>query len=171
MGVGDSHSDAFIAEVVHDSPNILWLKTLESVYDESAFAFDHTFWVPAISNNIAVVSQRSRTKITYVAINISSSSNQSIFWEHQCDTPSFYQSGSREDYTAAIDGYIVFITCMDGVWSFDLRTGYFVRLYRCTGCSGQPIITRDTVIVNSQNGVKLFERNTTALLLKLGSSG
>eukprot|EP01084_Bolivina_argentea_P115095 204755_1 len=46
-----------------------------------------------------------------------------------------------------------------------------ITYYSCTDCIGQPIVTNDTLIVNSNSGVKIFVKETGKLIYTLDSYG
>ena len=49
--------------------------------------------------------------------------------------------------------------------------GDLVRTYTCFNCGGQPIITNDAVIINSDDGVKIFDKVSMELIQTLDISG
>ena len=158
---GEGHFGG-IVEIDANHGSILWSIDLQSSWDGYS-----TSWVPSISNNIAIACNRSNSLLGYNGINLNT---HKILWTYACPKPTSFP-GSFTDYTAATDGLHAFIVCSGFVRALDLFNGNLTRTYTCSNCGGQPIITNDTVIINSDDGVKIFDKVSMELIQTLDISG
>ena len=176
----DPNSVSFFTEINATEYNyIAWrvyLNTPKSWYTQN--------WVPAISNNIAVVrSNRTNYNTTtemyqYSAVAAIDINTHDLLWSQFCqESPQMPSISMLQDYSAANDGKYAYVSCHDiGVKSFDLFTGKLERIYPCQEdeedvCIGQPLITENAVIVNSVKGAKIFNKRTGKMIKTLPFPG
>ena len=159
---GNTNSPGGLAEINATDGSTIWAVTLQSNFDAYS-----TYWVPSISNNIAITSNRSYSLLGYNGIDLNT---PQILWTYSCPKPKHF-SGSFTDYSAATDGVHAFVVCSGFVRALDLFNGNLVRTYTCFNCGGQPMVTNDTVIVNSYDGVKIFDKVSMELIQTLDISG
>eukprot|EP01084_Bolivina_argentea_P105468 188870_1 len=162
MNAQPGEGNGYLAEIDTINGNVLKEIDLPSEWDGYT-----TGWVTSIANNIAIASNRSNSRLGYNGIDLST---YKIIWNHQCAKPSTF-TGSFLDYTAATDGIYVFIVCKDEILSLSLINGVLIKNYYCSNCGGQPIVTNDVLIVNSEEGVKIFNKISTQLIQILNNSG
>ena len=131
-----------------------------------------TYWVPSINNNYAAVESRSNGYIECGVIDISNTSdtNQTLLWGYPCQE-SYNFENSFTDFSPANDGSMVYFSCSGAVYGFDIKKGKLKKQYSCSECGGQPIITDDSVIINSNSGVQIFDKDTTKIKAQLSVSG
>ena len=152
---GEGNS-GYLAEIDNETGTVLWLTNLTSTWDGFS-----TYWVPSMANDIAIVNTRNSDNLHVAGLNLTS---HRIEWRYlSCQKPDGF-NGSFVDYTAATDGMNAYFVCGDGIKSFDLLSGNIKNVYDCDDCGGQPIITNDCVIVNSKEGIKIFNKKTRDLI-------
>ncbi|CAF1110265.1 unnamed protein product [Rotaria sordida] len=158
-------SNGSFGEANPDNGTVLWSVSLSSEWDGYS-----TYWVPAIINDIALVStRRTFNSIEFHAINLSS---HNILWTYSCPRTSVIVNGSFQDFSSSTDGISAYFTCANGIHQVLTTNGRLVQIYFCQNCAGQPIVTNDSLISSSNgNGTMIFNKKSGAISMRFEESG
>ncbi|CAF1004166.1 unnamed protein product [Didymodactylos carnosus] len=158
-------SNGVFGEANPDTGAVLWSVPLNSEWDGYS-----TYWVPAIMNDIALVStRRTYGSIEFHAIGLNS---HDILWSYSCPKASVIVNGSFKDFSPSTDGISAYFTCADGIHQVRTKSGQLVKIFSCENCAGQPIVTKDFLIISSDgNGTMIFNRKSGAISMHFEESG